>query len=139
MLPGQMFSPFALPLGLPSGLEQFSQYGVASHVPPHGFRPRELAEVGQVALLQYNHHVAGHVSDRLDMEGLGSPQPLRALLVGKDKAASRGLVQAMVDHKQGLWIGPTPLLATEVLLNVFEYAMENSEVMEEHKQTMLEL
>ena len=100
VLPDEMVSPFALPLGPPSGLEQFSQHGVAPRVPPHGFqcyaqlsrgheyleprhrtpsRPREFAEVGQVALRAgCNDHVASHVSGRLDMEGLGSLQSLRA-------------------------------------------------------------
>ena len=88
-------------------------------------------------MLQHNHHVAGHVSDRLDMEGLGSLQSLRAFHVGKDKAALRGLVQAMVDHKQGLWTGPTPLLAAKALLYVFEYALGNPEMTEDHKKTMV--
>ena len=86
--------------------------------------PRELAEVGEVAFRAgYNRHVASHVSDRLDVEGLGSLQSLRAFLrsflLGKDEAALGGLVKDMVDQKWGLWVGPTPLLATEALLYVF--------------------
>ena len=93
-----------MPREPPSGLEQFL--------------PRELAEVGQVAWRAgYNYPVASHVSDRLDVEGLGSLQSLRAFLrsflLGKDEAALGGLVKDMVDQTQGLWVGPTPLLATE--------------------------
>ena len=75
-----MVSPLPLPRGPPSGLEQFL--------------PRELAEVGEVALRAgYIYPVASHVSDRLDVEGLGSLQSLRAFLVGKDEAALGGLVK----------------------------------------------
>ena len=109
-----MVSPLPLPREPSSGLEQVW--------------PRELAEVGEVALRAgYNHHVASHVSDRLDVEGLGSLQSLRAFLVGKDEAALGGLVKDMVEQTQGLWAGRTPLLATQALLYVFEYALEDTE------------
>ena len=53
--------------------------------------------------------------------------------------ALRGLVQTMVDNKQGLWTGPTPLLATKALLYVFEYALGNPEITEGHNKIVAEL
>ena len=71
------------------------------------------------------------MSDRLDVEGLGSLQSLRAFLrsflLGKDEAALDGLVKDMVEQRRGLWVGSTPLLATEALLYVFQYALEDTE------------
>ena len=91
-----MVSPLPLPRGPPSGLEQVL--------------PRELAEVGEVALRAgYNHHVASHVSDRLDVEGLGSLQPLRVFLrdflADKDEAALDQLAKDMVENRVGMWAG----------------------------------